>query len=86
MTMQITANEAAKIFITNRLEGLCDSLSYDDYRDSICGLENATDKQVETFHKYLKIYLKKHTESLIRGLNGNDLYHKLCLKQNDATR
>ncbi len=72
MTMRITANEAAKIFITNRLEGLCDSLSYDEYRGSICGLEDATDKQVERFHKHLK----KHAESIVKRLKGRELWSK----------
>ena len=73
MTMRITANEAAKIFISDRLQSLGDSLSDDNYRGSGCGLEDASEAEVEAFH----LHLCRHTKSITKRLKGRELNSKL---------
>jgi len=73
MTMRITANEAAKIFISDRLQAWSDSMSHEEYKESGCGLDDASDAEVEAFH----LHLRKHTKSITKRLKGRELNSKL---------
>ena len=48
-------------------------MSHEEYKESGCGLDDASDAEVEAFH----LHLRKHTKSITKRLKGRELNSKL---------